>query len=113
MKVFVTTLVSILVQFGLAILGWGVFAAFFSHPAFVAMTGGTVVASVVALFSRGLRSCSRTYQRTRSVMAFGRSTARLPAGSASRFSSWAASCGCGPCSCSDGASAASLHSAGS
>jgi protein-S-isoprenylcysteine O-methyltransferase Ste14 len=53
MKLFLTTLVSILVQFGLAILGWGGFDAFFSHPPFVALTVGTLVASVTALFSRG------------------------------------------------------------
>jgi protein-S-isoprenylcysteine O-methyltransferase Ste14 len=53
MKVFFTTLVSIVVQFGLAILGWGGFAAFFSHPSFVAMTAGTLMACVVALFSHG------------------------------------------------------------
>jgi protein-S-isoprenylcysteine O-methyltransferase Ste14 len=53
MKLFLTTLVSILVQFGLAILGWGGFDAFFSHPPFVALTVGTLVASVIALFSRG------------------------------------------------------------
>ena len=51
MKVFLTTLISILVQFGLAILGWGGFAAFFSHPPFVATTAGALVASLVAQFS--------------------------------------------------------------
>ena len=53
MKILLTTLVSILVQFGLAILGWGGFDPFFSHPAFVALAIATVVLSVVALFSRG------------------------------------------------------------
>lgn len=53
MKIFLTALVSMLVQFGLAILGWGGFAAFFSHPPFVALAIGALVASVVALFSRG------------------------------------------------------------
>jgi len=53
MKIVLTTVISMLVQFGLAILGWGGFAAFFSHPAFVATTAGAIVASIVALFSRG------------------------------------------------------------
>lgn len=53
MKLFLTTLVGILVQFGLAILGWGGFDAFFSHPPFVALTAGTLAASTIALFSRG------------------------------------------------------------
>ncbi len=52
MKVALTALVSILVQLGLAILGWGGFAAFFSHPPFIATTAGAVVALVVSLFSR-------------------------------------------------------------
>ncbi len=52
MKVALTALVSILVQLGLAILGWGGIAAFFSHPPFVATTVGAVVALVVSLFSR-------------------------------------------------------------
>jgi protein-S-isoprenylcysteine O-methyltransferase Ste14 len=40
-------------QFGLAILGWGGFAAFFSHPPFLAATILTVVLTVVSLFSGG------------------------------------------------------------
>jgi protein-S-isoprenylcysteine O-methyltransferase Ste14 len=53
MKVFLTTLVSILVQFGLAILGWGGFAAFFSRPPFVATVIATLILSAAALFSHG------------------------------------------------------------
>ena len=73
MKLFLTTVVSILVQFGLAILGWGGFAAFFSRPPFVALTALTLVASVVALFSRGnLSSGEREDRRNRWVLgAFG------------------------------------------
>ncbi len=52
MKVALTALVSILVQLGLAILGWGGFAAFFSHPPFIATTAAALVALVVSLFSR-------------------------------------------------------------
>ncbi len=73
MKLFLTTVVSILVQFGLAMLGWGGIAAFFSHPPFVALTALTLVASVVALFSRGnLSSGEREDRRNRWVLgAFG------------------------------------------
>jgi protein-S-isoprenylcysteine O-methyltransferase Ste14 len=44
---------SILVQFGLAILGWGGFAAFFAIPAIRAMTAATVVIAVAAFFVGG------------------------------------------------------------
>src|SRR5215469_15278783 len=37
MKVLLVGLLSALVQFGLAILGWGGFGPFFSHPPLVAM----------------------------------------------------------------------------
>ena len=50
-KLFLTTFVGLIVQFGLAILGWGGFAAFFSHPPIVATTAFTLAATVVALFS--------------------------------------------------------------
>ena len=53
MKLFLSMLVSLLVQFGLAILGWGGFLAFFSHPPFVALTAVTLVMSVLAAFSGG------------------------------------------------------------
>jgi hypothetical protein len=39
--------------FGLAVLGWGGFAAFFSHPALIALTIALFVLSGVALFSGG------------------------------------------------------------
>ncbi|MGE5781109.1 MAG: isoprenylcysteine carboxylmethyltransferase family protein, partial [Hyphomicrobiales bacterium] len=38
---------------GLAILGWGGFAAFFSHPPLIALAIVLFVLSGVALFSRG------------------------------------------------------------
>src|SRR5215471_12245611 len=53
MKIVLATFGSIAAQFGLAILGWGGFRAFFSHTVFVAVTIGALVMSVVALFSRG------------------------------------------------------------
>jgi hypothetical protein len=53
MKVLLVTLSSVLVQLGLAIFGWGGFAAFFSHPPLVAMTVATLVMTFTALFSGG------------------------------------------------------------
>jgi hypothetical protein len=47
------TLVGTLAYFGLAILGWGGLAAFFSHPALIALAILTFVMSGVALFSGG------------------------------------------------------------
>ena len=47
------TIVAILVYLGLAILGWGGFAAFFSHPALIALAIALFVLSGVALFSGG------------------------------------------------------------
>jgi protein-S-isoprenylcysteine O-methyltransferase Ste14 len=52
-KIFLVSLVSILVQLALAILGWGGFTAFFSHPPFVALAAGALAACVVASFSQG------------------------------------------------------------
>ncbi len=53
MKVLLAGLLSILVQFGLAILGWGGFAAFFSHLPFIATVVVAFVMGVAALFTRG------------------------------------------------------------
>ncbi|MBV9303045.1 MAG: isoprenylcysteine carboxylmethyltransferase family protein [Acidobacteriaceae bacterium] len=52
MKTVITSLLAVLVQLGLAILGWGGFAAFFSHPALAATTAVTFVMGTAALFSR-------------------------------------------------------------
>jgi protein-S-isoprenylcysteine O-methyltransferase Ste14 len=52
LRLAVTTLGS-LVYLGLAILGWGGFAGFFSHPALIALTITFFVLSGVALFSSG------------------------------------------------------------
>ena len=49
----VTMVVATLVYFGLAVLGWGGFAAFFSHPALIALAIALFVLSGVALFSGG------------------------------------------------------------
>ena len=53
MKIFFGGLLAILVQLGLAILGWGGFAPFFSHPALVATVVATFVLSAAAVFSGG------------------------------------------------------------
>jgi len=53
MGVLLVALVALLVQLGLAVLGWGGFAAFFSHPAFDAAVAATVLMGVAAAFSRG------------------------------------------------------------
>jgi hypothetical protein len=38
---------------GLAVLGWGEFAAFFSHPALIALTVATFAMTVAAFFAGG------------------------------------------------------------
>jgi protein-S-isoprenylcysteine O-methyltransferase Ste14 len=47
------TLVATLAYLGLAILGWGGFAAFFSHPALIALTVVTFALSAAAPFTSG------------------------------------------------------------
>ena len=49
----VVTVLSISIFFLLAILGWGGFAPFFSHPALVALTVVCLLAAVIALFAGG------------------------------------------------------------
>jgi protein-S-isoprenylcysteine O-methyltransferase Ste14 len=52
-KLALGTVVGTLAYLGLAVLGWGGFSAFFSHPALVALAIATVLISVVALFGGG------------------------------------------------------------
>ena len=52
-KLVLSTIVGTLAYLGLAILGLGGFAAFFSHPALIALAIVLVVLSAVALFSAG------------------------------------------------------------
>jgi protein-S-isoprenylcysteine O-methyltransferase Ste14 len=52
-KLVLATIVATLVYLGLAILGWGGFAAFFSHPARIVLTVVLFALSVAALFSEG------------------------------------------------------------
>ena len=51
-KTLITGVVSILVQFGLAIAAWGGWRAFFQHAAFRVLAGVTIVLTVLAAFSR-------------------------------------------------------------
>jgi protein-S-isoprenylcysteine O-methyltransferase Ste14 len=52
-KLLAATVVLVLLQFGLAVLGWGGFSPFFANPARVALAVATVVLTIVALFSGG------------------------------------------------------------
>src|SRR5437870_7251501 len=52
-KLALFTLVATLAYLGLAILGWGGIAAFFSHQALIALAIALLMLSGVALFSRG------------------------------------------------------------
>jgi len=52
-RILITGIVSIVIQFGLAIAGWGGWSAFFAHRAFRALGGATVVLIVVAVPSGG------------------------------------------------------------
>jgi protein-S-isoprenylcysteine O-methyltransferase Ste14 len=59
-----------LAYLGLAILGWGGFAAFFSHPALIALTIALFAMSGAALFTRGnLSSGEREDRKNRWVLA--------------------------------------------
>jgi protein-S-isoprenylcysteine O-methyltransferase Ste14 len=64
------TVVGTLVYLGLAVLGWGGLAAFFSHPARIALVIVVLVMSGVALFSSGnLSSGEREDRSNRWVIA--------------------------------------------
>src|SRR5436190_19913656 len=52
-KLAVFVVVATLAYLGLAILGWGGFAGFFSHPALIALASAVFVLAGVALFSGG------------------------------------------------------------
>jgi len=62
-KMAILTLATVAFQFGLAVLGWGGFAAFFSHPPLVAVAIVTVVLTFVALFSAGNLSAGEQEDR--------------------------------------------------
>ena len=64
------SVVATCVYLGLAVLGWGGFAAFFSHPALIALAIVVLVMSGVALFSSGnLSSGEREDRSNRWVIA--------------------------------------------
>jgi protein-S-isoprenylcysteine O-methyltransferase Ste14 len=50
-KILITGIVSIAVQFGLAIAGWGGWKAFFAHPAFQALAWVAIGLTVLSVFS--------------------------------------------------------------
>ncbi|MGO9952345.1 MAG: methyltransferase family protein [Dissulfurispiraceae bacterium] len=50
-KIFITAIVSIVIQFGLAIAGWGGWRPFFAHPAMQALAWVTVGLILVSVFS--------------------------------------------------------------
>lgn len=64
------TMVGTVAYFGLSVLGWGGFVAFFSHPALIALAIATLVMSGVAVFSSGnLSSGEREDRANRWVLA--------------------------------------------
>jgi len=69
-KLVFITITGTVVYLGLAVLGWGGFAAFFSHPALTVVAIATLVMSVVAGFSSGnLSSGEREDRDNRWVIA--------------------------------------------
>ncbi len=69
-KLVFITITGTVVYLGLAVLGWGGFAAFFSHPALTVVAIATLVMSVVASFSSGnLSSGEREDRDNRWVLA--------------------------------------------
>ena len=108
-KLILATLACVAVYLGLAILGWGGFAAFFAHPARTALIVVMLALTVAALFSGGTsaRACARiaetagcslaspcsgspalTFPPDRTGSASSSSTAMSCAGSASRSPLW-------------------------
>ena len=61
--VFVVSLVSTVVQFGLAIIAFGGWAAFFSHPALIALALVTLLLMSVAPLTRGNLSAGEKEDR--------------------------------------------------
>lgn len=53
MKVLLIGVAALVVQFALAILGWGGLFAFFSHTPIIAMTAATIVLCIASFFTRG------------------------------------------------------------
>jgi len=62
-KIVITGIVSIVIQFGLAIAGWGGWSQFFGHPAFRALAVVTVVLAVLAVPAGGSLSSGEKEDR--------------------------------------------------
>ncbi len=52
-RMILANAVATVVYLGLAVLGWGGFAAFFSHPALVVVVLATIIMAIVSLFTSG------------------------------------------------------------
>jgi protein-S-isoprenylcysteine O-methyltransferase Ste14 len=63
-KLALISVAALLVQFGLAILGYGSFASFFAHPVRIALVIATVALTIVALFSGGNLSAGEREDRS-------------------------------------------------
>jgi protein-S-isoprenylcysteine O-methyltransferase Ste14 len=63
LRLVLTAIISLFVQFGLAILGWGGFAAFYSHPAFVWLTFSTLGLLVCSFFTHASLSAGEQEDR--------------------------------------------------
>ena len=69
-KLIITGIASIVIQFGLAIAGWGGWSAFFAHPAMRALAWVTAGLAVLAVLSEGgLRSGEKEDRSNRWVLA--------------------------------------------
>jgi protein-S-isoprenylcysteine O-methyltransferase Ste14 len=62
--VLLLTTVSLCVFLGLAVLGWGGFGPFFSHPVFIVMTVITLVMGASAMFTEGSLSSGKREDRS-------------------------------------------------
>jgi len=63
MSILLTGFLTVLVQLGLAVLGWGGFAGFFSHSSLVALAATTILMAGVSLFSSGNLSAGEREDR--------------------------------------------------
>ena len=70
-KILVTAILSLFIQFGLAITGWGGWNAFFAHPALRALAWVTIALTIAAVFSdsSGLSGGEREDRGNRWVLA--------------------------------------------
>jgi len=64
LKLTLVTIVTTAIYLGLAVLGWGGFGAFFSHPALLVVVVATFAMSIAALFSAGNLSAGEREDRS-------------------------------------------------